>query len=178
MRIIGGKYKGRWIRLPDSLPVKPTTAVAREGLFNILQHRYDIENAVVFDLFAGTGSVSIEFISRGAKEVFAIEKNPLLVKYLKKIKREWNLNNFHVIQKDAYHFLRFTRLRANIIFADPFYADPFIEDIIHYVFDRELLTEEGILIIEHSEEKKFYDHPRFLEERRYGMVHFSFFGHQ
>ncbi|MCX7697157.1 MAG: RsmD family RNA methyltransferase [Bacteroidales bacterium] len=175
MRIIGGKFGGRYIPLPNSLPVKPTTAVAREGLFNILQHRYDISNTIVFDLYAGTGSISLEFISRGANKVFAVEKNPLLVRHLKKIKKEWNLNNFYVTFKDVHFFLRFTKLKADIIFADPYYHDRYLEEIIQYVFERQLLMKDGILIVEHSKEKNFYKHPNFIEERKYGKVHFSLF---
>jgi len=175
MRIIGGRLKGRVLPLPSSLPVQPTMSVAREGLFNILEHRVGIEGKTVMDLFAGTGAVGIEFLSRGARTVHAVEKNPLMVKWIKTVKQKWDLKDLIIHPKDVYHFLNFTQLKADIIFADPFYADPFMDEIVQYVFSRNLLQEDGLLILEHGEKKSFQGHEFFLEERSYGNVHFTFF---
>ncbi|MPM29114.1 Ribosomal RNA small subunit methyltransferase D [bioreactor metagenome] len=175
MRIISGNLKGRTFTPPERNGVRPTTDMAKEGLFNILQHRTALEDIVVIDLFAGTGSISYEFVSRGATMVFSVEKDNAMTDFIQSVARKLNLTNIKVIRSDAYKFLALTTVKADIIFADPPYGTQGITDIPELVFSKNLLNDEGLLIVEHDSHLNFGAHPRFVEERKYGKVHFSIF---
>lgn len=175
MRIISGKFKGRTFSPPDRIGVRPTTDMAKEGLFNILVNRTALEGETVIDLFAGTGSMSYEFVSRGAELVFSVEKDNIMAGFIQSVTRKLNIENLKIIRGDAYKFLALTNIRADIVFADPPYGTPGIEDIPELVFSRKILQDEGLLIVEHDSRLHFGSHPHFVEERKYGKVHFSFF---
>ncbi|MFD1096077.1 RsmD family RNA methyltransferase [Salegentibacter chungangensis] len=176
MRIISGSSKGKKITAPKKLPVRPTTDMAKEALFNILNNHYHFSGLSVLDLFAGTGNISYEFASRGAENITAVDGNFECVKFIKKTSEELGFN-ISVIKSDVYKYLEKTPLKADIIFADPpydFETEKF-EEIANIVFKNELLTHIGQLIIEHSKHTDLSKHPKFIEARRYGGSVFSFF---
>ncbi len=176
MRIISGNYKGRIITAPKNLPVRPTTDMCKEALFNILNNRYNLNELQILDLFAGTGNISYEFASRGAKSIIAVDGNTHCVNFIKKTTAAFDFN-ISVIKSDVFVFLSKCKTNFDIIFADPPYelAQIDFEKIINQTIENKLLIESGILIIEHSKHTKLTEHPNFFEERKYGGSIFSFF---
>ena len=175
MRIISGQNRGRKIKPPQNLPVRPTTDFAKEGLFNILANRVDFESLKVLDLFAGTGNISYEFASRGAESIKSIDTNNQCVAFIRKTADEIKFDTLHSIKTDVFKYLVNAVETFDLIFADPPYDLEEAINIPDLVFENELLNEEGILIIEHSRNFSFSDHPNFVEHRKYGNVNFSFF---
>ncbi len=177
MRIISGKNKGRKIQAPKNLPVRPTTDMAKESLFNILNNHIYFEDVSVLDLFAGTGNISYEFVSRGALSVMAVDQNRQCVQFIDKTAAAMKFDNLSALQSDYEYFLRRTHEQWDIIFADPPYqmAEAF-QKLPELIFQHQLLKEGGYFILEHSAAYSFEEHPHFLQERKYGRVHFSFFG--
>ena len=175
MRIIGGKYKGRIFHAGKKFRSRPTTDLAKEGLFNILENRCNFENLKVLDLFSGTGSMGYEFVSRGAAELVMVEKNYNHFKFIRETIKKLDLPNSRVIKGDTFVFLKKTSEKFDIVFADPPFDLNSIKEIPDAVFSRNILNEGGIFILEHSGENKFAGHPHFVESRRYGKVNFSFF---
>jgi len=176
MRIIAGKLRGRRLNPPANLPVRPTTDMARESLFNILNNYVDYEECSVMDLFAGTGAVSLEFISRGAKEVTSVDINNACTEYIKSAARQLQVDGLiHVVRADVFDFLKRAYKKFDIIFADPPYALENLSTLPQMVFDKQLLNDDGIFILEHPKEFSFEEHPFFWQHRAYGKVNFSFF---
>lgn len=175
MRIISGKYQRRTIHPPVNLPVRPTTDLAKEALFNILNNHFDFENLKVIDLFAGTGNIAYEFASRGALEVVAVENHFKCTDFINSTIETLKIENLKVIRADVFRFLGYCKPGFDIIFADPPYQMQGIENIVQKVFERNLLNSGGWLIIEHAGTKNFDTILTFMEERKYGRVHFSFF---
>ena len=175
MRIIAGSLKGRRLNPPDNLPVRPTTDMARESLFNILNNYVDYEECSVMDLFAGTGAVSVEFLSRGAKDVTSIEINNQCTDFIKETAQRLNLTNLHVVRADVFDLLKRAYKKFDIIFADPPYALKDLPQLPDLVFSKDILTEDGIFILEHPKEYDFSEHPNFWQHRNYGKVNFTFF---
>lgn len=175
MRIIAGNLKGRRLNPPANLPVRPTTDMAREALFNILNNYVDYEDCAVMDLFAGTGAVSIEFVSRGAKNVTAIDINSSCTDYIKTAIKQFNINNIHVVRADVFDLLKRAYKKFDIIFADPPYALQDLSKIPDLVFQSDVLNPDGIFILEHPKEFSFEDHPHFWQHRNYGKVNFTLF---
>lgn len=175
MRIISGRYKRRVISPPKNLPVRPTTDMAKESLFNILDNYIDFKNSSVLDLFAGTGNISYEFVSRGCKAVTAVDKDFGCTKFINKIAQQLEMKELTVIRLDAFRFLATSKRKYDIIFADPPYQLSNIEDISKQVFEHELLNTEGWLIVEHPGEIDLSGSLHFYEHRKYGRVNFSFF---
>jgi len=176
MRIISGKLKGRRLKAPKNLPVRPTTDMAKEGLFNILNNLYYFDSISVIDLFSGTGNISYEFASRGSKNIYAIDTNYNCIKYIYNTAKEFNLD-INTYKSDVYKFLEKTSMKADVIFADPpydFEADKFLE-IANTVFEKNMLNEEGVLIIEHSKHTDLSNHKNHSYDKRYGGNVFSFF---
>jgi len=174
MRIIAGLYKNRRIHF-TKLKIRPTTDFAKESLFNILNNYYNFNEMAVLDLFAGSGNISYEFISRGCKKVIAIESNMNCVNFIKKIKKTLNMLNLEVQLSNVYTYLKKNKMKYDIIFADPPY-DSTKEDyqnIINLVFERNLLTSSGTLILEHSKNINFGNNTLFFEQRKYGKVNFT-----
>ena len=176
MRIISGKLKGRRFTAPKKLPVRPTTDLAKESLFNILNNHFYFHEISVLDLFAGTGGISYEFASRGSETVTAVDGDYGCVSYIKKTSEEFELE-ITAIKSDVYKFLERTHLQSDVIFADPPYA--FIQEqferIATIVFERNLLLEDGFLIIEHAKETKLEHVSNFSFSKSYGGSVFSFF---
>ncbi len=175
MRIISGIYKGRKLQPPLNLPVRPTTDFAKEGLFNILNNSVDFESVKVLDLFAGTGSMSFEFLSRGAIEVTSIDSNHRCVEFIKKTAETFGAHNIKAVRSNSFVFIKHMIAGYDLIFADPPYDLEGIEAIPDLIFSSGLLNEEGLMILEHSSSYKFEKNPNFDSHKSYGSVNFSFF---
>ena len=178
MRIISGSLKGRRLNPPANLPVRPTTDMAREGLFNILNNYLDYDECTVMDLFAGTGAVSVEFVSRGVREVTAVDINNACTEYIKAEARRLELNNLRVVRADVFDLLKRANRKFDIVFADPPYALQGLETLPDLVFAHQVLADDGIFILEHPQEYSFEEHPHFWQHRNYGKVNFTFFAMQ
>ncbi len=175
MRIVGGKYKGRLFNPGKKFRSRPTTDLAKEGLFNILENRYNLETKKVLDLFSGTGSMGYEFASRGAKELVMVEKNYNHFKFIQDTVKMLGIGNSRTIKGDAFVFLKKTSEKFDIVFADPPFDLDKLNEIPDSVFTSNILNAEGVFILEHSKEHHFTNHPHFIETRHYGKVNFSFF---
>ena len=175
MRIITGILKGRRLNPTENLPVRPTTDMAREGLFNILNNILDYEELSVLDLFSGTGAVSFEFISRGVREVTAIEINSKCTDFIKKSAQQFGVNNLHVVRSDVFDLLKRAYKKFDVIFADPPYQLEDLPTLPDLIFEKQMLADGGIFILEHSKEHSFESHPCFWQHRKYGKVNFTFF---
>ena len=176
MRIISGKHKGIRISAPKKLPVRPTTDMAKEALFNILNNNYYFDDIIVLDLFSGIGSVSLEFASRGVLEVTSVDKHRACSQFLQETADKLALE-LNVINSDVYRFLERNTKQYDIIFADPPYAfsQEQFEKIHQLIFKKKLISNNGILIIEHSKQTDLSKLSHFIRERKYGGNRFSFF---
>lgn len=177
MRIIGGRLKGLRIQAPQNLPVRPTTDLAKEALFNILVNQFDLESVRVLDLFSGTGNITLEFASRGVPEIISVDRHAGCIRFLRSMLEKHQLDEVKTYQSDVFKFLTMETEPFDLIFADPPYDLPHLDQIPQKVFERNLLAPSGYLIVEHPSMKKI-DHPCFLEQRVYGSSSFSFFGKQ
>lgn len=175
MRIISGKNRGRQIIAPENLPVRPTTDMAKESLFNILNNYFYFDHVHVLDLFAGTGNISYEFASRGAISVISVDIEQKCTDFIRHTLEKLQYSNVGVIRQDATAYTQNCRQKFDIIFADPPYQMDDISKIVDNVFDRELLNPDGWLILEHSKVHDFSQNPHFYEHRNYGKVNFTFF---
>ena len=175
MRIITGKYRGKQIHPPANLPVRPTTDFAKESLFNILNNLVDFEELRVLDLFAGTGSISYEFFSRGSSLVTAIDRDPHCVAFINKTAGILNAENLEAVREDAFQFLKHPFGRYDLVFADPPYDMEGIDTLPDLVLSCCILYPDGLFILEHSRDHDFSKHPNFSQHRKYGNVNFSFF---
>lgn len=176
MRIISGIHKGIRLSAPKKLPVRPTTDMAKEALFNILNNHYYFDAISVIDLFAGTGNISYEFASRGCTKITSVDGHFGCVRYINETANKLNID-IHTLKSDVYKFLEKTNIKAHVIFADPPY-DFELEKlviIVDHVFNRHLLLEEGVLIIEHSKHTDLSKHSTFSYSKKYGGNMFSFF---
>ncbi|MGQ1944340.1 16S rRNA (guanine(966)-N(2))-methyltransferase RsmD [Ornithobacterium rhinotracheale] len=178
MRIISGKWKGRKLQAPKNLPTRPTTDFAKEGLFNVLNSRFYFEDLQVLDLFAGIGSISYEFASRGCQSVTGVDKHAACVKFISQTKEQLELDNLQIFKADVFSFLAQNQgLSYDLIFADPpfeFEKESY-QEILDLVLENQLLKPEGTLILEHSKKMDLSDFPNYKETKKYGNVHFSFF---
>ena len=175
MRIVGGKYKGRLFSPNKKITARPTTDIAKEGLFNILENRIDFSDKSVLDLFAGTGSIGYEFISRGAKEVTFVEKNFVQSQFIHSVIGDLQIENARIFKTDVFKFLFKYQGQFDIIFADPPYDLPQFKEVPEAVFSGNVVKDNGLFILEHPKEYSFSKHPNFKEIRNYGKVNFSFF---
>lgn len=175
MRIISGKYRGKHLHLPGFMNVRPTTDFAKESLFNILNNNFYFEDCRVLDLFSGTGSIAYEFASRGSNYVRAVELNKKQALFINQTAELIELAGFRCINADVFRFLKATTETYDIIFADPPYDMEGFERIPNLVFEKELLNEDGWLIVEHSAKTEMNSLPNFREKRKYGHVNFSIF---
>lgn len=175
MRIVGGKLKGLQFNAPAKLPVRPTTDMAKEALFNILLNRYDFEGCSILDLFTGTGNISLEFASRNAKSITAVDLHSGCIAWVKSIKDKYQLNAIEILKADTFKFLAQTTNKYDIIFADPPYDLPNIPALPQLVATHKLLEENGVLVVEHPSMLKLDQQPGYVETRKYGYSSFSFF---
>ena len=176
MRIISGTHKGRRLNAPKNLPVRPTTDFAKEALFNILRTRIYFDEIAVLDLFAGTGNISFEFASRGVSNITSVDLNKGCIHYISKIADELDFP-ISTINAEAEKYLGRISAKFDIVFADPPYdfSQKQFENIVKLVFEKKLLDENGMLILEHSKGTDLSDLPNFSEARKYGGSVFSFF---
>ena len=179
MRIISGEFKGRRITAPSKLPVRPTTDMAKEALFNILNNRYYFDELSVLDLFAGTGNISYEFASRGCEAITAVDAHYGCVKFIGETSDTFEMP-IETIKSDVFKYLELTSESFDIIFADPPYDFPKEEfsKIPDLVFEKNRLNENGLLIVEHSKHTDLSDLAFFSEQKNYGGNAFSFFEYQ
>ena len=176
MRIIGGSLRGRTVNPPVGYKARPTTDFAKEGLFNTLGNEYYFEDMAVLDLFGGTGSISFEFASRGAREVIAVEMNSANVQFIRRTATSLGLAGIvRVVYHNVFDFIPICTERFDIVFADPPYALEGLDTIPDKVLSAGLVVPEGYLILEHPAGYDFAAHPSFVKERKYGNVHFSYF---
>lgn len=176
MRIIRGKYGHRRFNVPTNITARPTTDFARENIFNVIENLIDIEGIAALDLFAGTGAISFELLSRGAAAVTAIEKAPTQLRFIEKIAGQLNESNLRLIRGDVFKYLDIAPKRAfDFVWADPPYDMPRFEEIPERVLSSDIIRTGGLFIIEHSRTRDFSSLPHFHSHRAYGSVNFSLF---
>lgn len=175
MRIIGGKLKGKVILPPMGYSARPTTDFAKEGLFNILDNEYEFEDLKVLDLFGGTGAIAYEFASRGAARVYSIEMSKDNAYFIRGEARRLGLSNVTSVHSNVFDFLPICKEKFDLVFADPPYALDGLDTIPDKVFAQDILHPDCYFILEHGGDYDFSGHPRFVKERTYGRVHFTFF---
>ena len=175
MRIITGIYKGRRFDIPRTFKARPTTDFAKENIFNVLTGYLDLEDSRALDLFAGTGSISLEFLSRGCAQVVSVEKDRDHHAFIKQCVSRLGTDRSVVIRGDVFKFLATCKQQFDIIFADPPYALPQLHELPEQVLGKDLLSEGGVFVLEHGKGDDFSSHPRFVEHRTYGSVNFSIF---
>ena len=180
MRIVTGTYKGRHFDIPRSFKARPTTDFAKENIFNVLQGYIDFEDTSALDLFAGTGSISLELLSRGCSSVVSVELDSDHARFIQQCidKLSTNSNsdallNHTLIRGDVFKFLKTCKKQFDFIFADPPYALPTLAEIPNKALP--LLKEGGVFVFEHGKQNDFSSHPRFVEHRSYGSVNFTLF---
>ena len=175
MRIISGTYGGRRLSRPKNITARPTTDFAKESLFNLLNNRMDLEGIDMLDLFAGTGGIGIECVSRGAREVTAVEIAHVQQNWIIACCKQLGIRNLSVIRGDVFKFISACRTQYDLIFADPPYALESLPALPDSILSQGILKPEGWLVIEHGKDTDFTSHPNHVETRTYGSVHFSFF---
>ena len=175
MRIITGLFKGRHFDIPRTFKARPTTDFAKENIFNVLNGYIDFDGITALDLFAGTGSISLELVSRGCKEVVSVEKDRDHARFIADCMKKINAENNILIRGDVFRFLKSCHQKFDLIFADPPYALPELDTLPDLVFEYDLLAADGVFVFEHGKHNDFSAHPRFKEHRSYGSVNFSIF---
>jgi 16S rRNA (guanine(966)-N(2))-methyltransferase RsmD len=175
MRIIGGDHGGRKFHPPAKIPARPTTDVAKEGLFNTLQNSLDFEGLKTLDIFGGTGSISYELASRGATDLTIVERDKKTVLFIKATIEQLHFDNFKVMPMEVFKFLEQCREQYDFIFAGPPYALKEIDEIPVKIFERQLLNPAGVFVLEHTPRNNYEQHPNFEKVKNYGTTLFSFF---
>ena len=175
MRIITGLYKGRHFDVPRSFKARPTTDFAKENIFNVMNGYLDFDDTIALDLFAGTGSISLELLSRGCREVISVEADRDHAAFIRECVKKLGVDNDILIRGDVFRFLKSCRQKFDFIFADPPYALKELPTIPDIIFEKGLLAEAGYFVFEHGKDHQFADHPHFVEHRSYGSVNFSIF---
>ena len=175
MRIISGKYGRRRFDVPNNISARPTTDMARENLFNVLGNLIDMEGKTVLDLFAGTGAMSFEFLSRGCAQVTAVEKARVQCDFIKKVQKLLGDDNLTLVRGDVFKFMATCRQSFDIIFADPPYDLERFGEIPQLILDSPLVHDGTLFIMEHPREHDFSALPHFSQQRVYGKVNFSLF---
>jgi 16S rRNA (guanine(966)-N(2))-methyltransferase RsmD len=181
MRIITGRYKGRHFDIPRSFKARPTTDFAKENIFNVLVQYVDFEGATALDLFSGTGSISLELLSRGCRQVVSVELDRDHHRFIRECiaklenHQDRSTSNVQCIRGDVFRFLKSCRQQYDLIFADPPYALKELASLPDIIMERGLLKDGGIFVLEHGKDHDFSQHPHFREHRQYGSVNFTLF---
>lgn len=179
MRIVGGIFGGRRFNPPARIPARPTTEVAKEGLFNMLNNSMDMEGIKTLDLFGGTGSISYELASRGAEDLTLIERDTVTTDFIKKTVKELGIEDkVRIIKTDVFKFMKQCTEQYNFIFAGPPYALQNIDDVPLLVFEKHLLLPGGIFVLEHTPRNDYQKHPNFQRMKNYGTTVFTFFAEE
>jgi 16S rRNA (guanine(966)-N(2))-methyltransferase RsmD len=176
MRIVGGTHKGRRISVPNNFPSRPTTDYAKEGLFNVLDHQIDLTNLTVLDLCSGTGNIALEFLSRGVNNVISVDINTNCLRFIQKNAESLLVSDrIKTIKSDIFNYVKQSSDKFDIIFADPPFAFSDYHALIELIFEKGMLVENGIFILEHGKQKTFHEELNYSFFRNYGNVTFSFF---
>jgi len=176
MRIIGGEHGGRKFNPPNNMPyTRPTTDIAKEGLFNVLQHNLDFEELKTLDLFGGTGSISYELASRGVADLTIVEKDTAMYEFIKKTSATLRIENLKAVKMDVFKFINQCTDRFDFIFAGPPYALTTIDDLPKQIFEKRLLNKDGWFVLEHTPRNDYKSFPFYKSERNYGTTIFSTF---
>lgn len=176
MRIIGGEHGGRKITPPTEMPhTRPTTDIAREGLFNVLQHNLDFEKIKSLDLFGGTGSISYELASRGVADLTIVEKDNTMYEFIKKTSTALRIENMKTVKMDVFKFINQCTDKFDFIFAGPPYALTAIDDLPKMIFEKQLLKKDGWFVLEHTPRNDYKSFPFYKSEKNYGTTVFSTF---
>lgn len=175
MRIIRGKYGRRRFDPPKNITARPTTDFAKENLFNVLENIIDFEGKDALDLFAGTGAISLELLSRGCREVVAVETSHIQLAFIKKVKEQLGDENLHLIKRDVFKYIENADEPFDFIFADPPYDHQRFEEVPELILNSRLVKEGTIVVIEHSSKRDFSGLKYFIQHREYGSVNFSIF---
>lgn len=175
MRIITGIYKGRHFDIPRSFKARPTTDFAKENIFNVINGYVDLDGATALDLFAGTGSISLELLSRGCAPVISVEQDRDHAAFIRECMKKIGVSDNILIRGDVFRFIKSSKQQFDIIFADPPYALPELPTIPRLILEKGMLREGGLLVFEHGKKNDFSNQPGFIEHRAYGSVNFSLF---
>jgi 16S rRNA (guanine966-N2)-methyltransferase len=176
MRIVGGTFGGRRFSPPAKIPARPTTELAKEGLFNMLNNSIDFEGIKTLDLFGGTGSISYELASRGAADLTLIERDATTIDFIKKTVKELGIEDLlHIIRGDVFKFMKQSEDQYNFIFAGPPYALQNIDELPLLVFEKNMIAPGGIFVLEHTPRNDYQKHPNFQRMKNYGTTVFTFF---
>jgi 16S rRNA (guanine966-N2)-methyltransferase len=174
MRIIGGELGGRRVNPPAKMPyTRPTTDIAKEGLFNVLENNLDLSALKTLDLFGGTGSISYELASRGVHDLTVVEKDPVMFAFIQKSAKELGLENYKVVRMDVFKFIDQCKEKFDFIFAGPPYALATIDELPKLALP--LLNDKGWFVLEHTPRNDYKSHPLYVTERHYGTTIFSIF---
>ena len=175
MRIITGQYKGRHFDIPRTFKARPTTDFAKENIFNVLNGYIDFDGSAALDLFAGTGSISLEMLSRGCAPVVSVEADRDHAAFIAQCMKKIGTTDNVLIRGDVFRFLKKCHEQFDFIFADPPYALENLATLPALVLDNDLLKPDGIFVLEHGKNYDFSQAPRFVDHRSYGSVNFSLF---
>jgi 16S rRNA (guanine966-N2)-methyltransferase len=175
MRIVAGQFKGRHFQPPKGFTARPTTDFAKEAFFNILESQYDITSLNVLDLFAGSGSISYEFCSRNAMSVTAVDINRNYIKYISQIFNKLECSKARALCIDAFSFIKKSHAKFDLIFCDPPFSFDKYSELYDAIIDNKIVSNEGLLVIEHPKAQDYRNKLYFKEARKYGHVCFSFF---
>lgn len=176
MRIIGGEHGGRRFNPPNNMPyTRPTTDIAKEGLFNVLQHKLDFEELKTLDLFGGTGSISYELASRGVTDLTIVEKDTQMFEFIKKTTQALRIENLKAVKMDVFKFIDNCGDKFDFIFAGPPYALTTIDDLPRRIFEKQLLQKDGWFVLEHTPRNDYKSFPYYSSERNYGTTIFTVF---
>lgn len=176
MRIISGELGGRRFNPPSQMPyTRPTTDIAKEGLFNILQNNLDFEELKTLDLFGGTGSISYELASRGVRDLTIVEKDNAMFEFIKKTSTAFGISGLKMLKSDVFKFIQQCKEQYDFIFAGPPYALASIDELPRQIFEHRLLRNKGWFVLEHTPRNDYKSFPFFRSERNYGTTVFSIF---
>lgn len=175
MRIITGKYKGRHFEIPRSFKARPTTDFAKENIFNVLTGYLDFEDCTALDLFSGTGSISLELVSRGCAHVISVEMDSDHHRFISDCLKKLDTQVCVPLRGDVFRFIKSCKQQFDFIFADPPYALKELPQIPSLIFEKNLLKPDGVFVFEHGKDYDFSNDPHFVEHRSYGSVNFSIF---
>ena len=175
MRIITGIYKGRHFEIPRTFKARPTTDFAKENIFNVLRGYLDFDGIAALDLFAGTGSISLELLSRGCQQVVSVEADRDHARFIRQCIDKIGADNHTLVQGDAFRFVKGSHQQFQFIFADPPYQLETLPDLPDLILSKGILAPDGVFCFEHGKNYDFSAHPRFVEHRNYGSVNFTLF---
>ncbi len=178
IRIISGKHRGKRIAAPKNLPVRPTTDMAKESLFNILNNQFYFDEIKALDLFSGTGNISYELASRGCTDIIAVDNSKLCIRFIDKMSDELKTDGLFPVLSDVFTFMDRDFNTYDLIFADPPYDFEHYDKLVDKIFLKKMLREDGVLVLEHQTRSDLSELPYFQSSRKYGNVRFSFFGHE